>query len=79
MYASTRQSMSRCTIYEIEDEKHFLFVCSWFNHERNFFFENVTKICKTFATLDDKDKLIRLMFTENASNYVFLVYLNIYI
>ena len=55
----------KCTSNEIEDEKHFLFVCSKFILERESLFINIIKTCKNFGSLANKDKLIWLMTTEN--------------
>ena len=66
----------RCTSNDIEDESHFLFKCSKFTIERNKLFQQIENICKNFASLDDRNKFIWLMTTENIE---ILSYLSDYI
>ena len=55
----------RCTSGDTEDEKHFLFKCNKFASERKKLFQQIEGVCKNFTSLNDDNKLIWLMTTEN--------------
>ena len=48
-----------------EDEMHFLFQCPSHNIERNDLFSLISKSCRNFRGLQDKEKMIWLLNNEN--------------
>ena len=50
---------------EIEDEIHFLLQCPTLNSFRTEAMQQISDICKNFATLDNKSKFIWLLSNEN--------------
>jgi hypothetical protein len=50
---------------EIEDEIHFLLQCPILNSFRTEAMQQISDICKNFATLDNKSKFIWLLSNEN--------------
>ena len=61
------RTCTRCNSGDVEDEYHFLFQCVKFNDDRNHLFQEITKSCPNFLTLNARDKLIWLMNTEDKS------------
>ena len=55
-----------CTnCHVIEDEEHFLTVCSKFKEDRNMLYDIVKKSCPNFTALPNENKLIYLLSCEN--------------
>ena len=54
-----------CNFNCIEDEFHFLAECPLYTVERNMFFHDLSKLCKNFISLSNKDKFLWLMINED--------------
>ena len=56
----------RCTLNEVDDEKHFLFSCTSSPVERNFMYTKLRSVCRNYDNLDSNQKLIWTLNTEDA-------------
>lgn len=59
------RTCNNCTSGDVEDEYHFLFVCTKFSEDREKLYSVIHSNCPNFVNLNIKEKLIWLMNTEN--------------
>ena len=57
----------RCTSSQVEDEKHFLFVCNKFTDDRSNMLQIIHNVCPNFQQLSHEHQLIWVMNTENCN------------
>ena len=58
---------------EVEDEKHFILVCSKLGNVRIQFFENINTFCPTFSSMNDLDKFQYIMTSKDYDFYVLCI------
>ena len=56
---------TRCSINEVEDEQHYLFACPGMESKRKILYDTIEKSCINFKHLNNKNKLIWLLNTED--------------
>lgn len=56
---------TRCSINEVEDEQHYLFTCPGMESKRKILYDTIEKSCINFKHLNNKNKLIWLLNTED--------------
>jgi hypothetical protein len=56
---------TRCSINEVEDEQHYLFTCPGMESNRKILYDTIEKCCINFKHLNNKNKLIWLLNTED--------------
>ena len=56
---------TQCSINEVEDEQHYLFTCPGMESKRKILYDTIEKSCINFKHLNNKNKLIWLLNTED--------------